>query len=256
MSSSNIAGGQPNNKWLIKKNNVEDQNFSDFRGDSSVLTTTFQTIWGEASIYTFPTVGSQMTISSASANDTDGGTGQTLVLLIFLDSNYVEHQELIVMNGQTPVNTVSTDVYRINYCWGVSAGSNQINEGIIYVGTGTVTAGKPANVYSHMRAEFGYASNGVYSVPVHQSWSDLTLMISAATGKIIQTRTVGFNAFGTGAKNIFFEAKDLVDFTAVDLSHFNAVPGKLDLRIDARVTQGVGECSFLYNFLQFKMHQE
>ena len=50
------------------------------------------------------------------------------------------------MNGQTAVNTTKSYL-RINRGIVRSAGSGGANAGTIYAGTGTVTAGVPANVY-------------------------------------------------------------------------------------------------------------
>lgn len=250
---SSLAGGDPNNQWLIKKGDVlPDQTFGDFRGDSDNITTTWRTIWGEPSLYIFPLTGSQMTISSSSANDTALGTGQRTILLIFLDSNYIERQEIVTLNGQSGVNTVSTDVFRINGCFGVTAGSNSNNLGIIYVGIGSITAGKPATVYSHMQIGTGFAFNGVYTVPKDRFWSDLSLLISVESQKNVSLRISGFNAFGTGSYTVFFTAKSLINFTSVDLQYYNSVPGKLDLRVDAKTSIGDASCSFIYNFFQFK----
>lgn len=237
--------------WKYKKANIPNQVFEDFRGESDSIGTSFTTAWGEGTIYNFPTTGSQMTVSSSSANDTAGGTGQRSVFVTYLDSNFKQYQELITLNGQTPVALNSTDVYRINSCVGYTAGSTKTNAGIIYIGNGTVTAGKPANVYSHMIIGKSFSHNGVYTVPENRAFSDLNLITSVAANKQVTIRVVTFNFFGNGSRHIFFTAKDLEKLLVADLSYNSSVlvaPGT-DLRIDGKVTSGSAEFSFIYNFL-------
>lgn len=237
--------------WHYKKGVVSGDTLIDFRGDSNTISSTPQTVWGESSIYTFPTVGTQVTISSSSANDTSSGTGLQAVLLGYLDSNYEEQQELIALNGQTAANSVSTDIFRINTTIGVTAGTNKVNDGIVYVGTGAVTAGKPANVLSHMKIGAGFAHNGVYTVPVGKSISDIGFTFSVSSNKQIKADFSTFNVLGTGTKNIFFTVKDLEKFGNINLAGQSAVPEKTDLIINACVASGTAEFSFIYSFLQF-----
>lgn len=246
------ADNETPNIWKFKKGNIKNESFEDFRGESDSISTSFVTVWGEGTIYNFPTVASQMTVSSSSANDASAGTGLQTVLITYLDTNFEQKQELVTLNGQTAVNTVATDIYRINSCIGVTAGSTEYNEGIVYVGTGTVTAGKPATVYSHMIIGKSFAHNGVYTVPKDKAWTDLNIITSAEAGKQITFRTVTYNILGTGMRHVFFTAKDIIHTRHTDLQYNSTflVPPGTDFRIDAKVLSGSGvEFSFIYNFL-------
>lgn len=89
--------------------------------------------------------------ASTSNNDAVGGTGLNFVNGVGLDSNYILQEELIGLNGQTPVES-TLDYSRFFEMLGVIYGSNTDtvtgdlkNVGTIYAGTGAFVAGVPAN---------------------------------------------------------------------------------------------------------------
>lgn len=112
-------------------------------------------VWNLARSYTFPAAATVMTLSSSSASDT-----AQLVLVQGLDSGYNEISEIVALNGQNAVST--TKAYkRINDLIVVVDGA----VGNIYIGTGTVTAGVPANIYNFIYAGDNMSHTAVYTVP-------------------------------------------------------------------------------------------
>ena len=105
-----------------------------------------------------------MSVSSSSTNDTIAGTGARIVLISGLDSNSDIFNETVEMNGTTEVTTVAayTSILSIEV---VETGSLGSNDGVIYVGSGTVTAGVPATSYCAMRASTGSAETLSFTVP-------------------------------------------------------------------------------------------
>jgi len=85
-------------------------------------------------------------ISAANANDTSAGTGARTVLVSGLLADFSASSETISLNGQTAVNTVQSYI-RITEIKVLTVGGGAQSAGIIYAGTGTVTAGVPATVY-------------------------------------------------------------------------------------------------------------
>jgi hypothetical protein len=106
----------------------------------------------------------QMTVSSSSANDTSAGTGARTVLITGLDANYNVISESVTLNGQTAV-TMTASFFRVNSMLVTTAGTSLANEGIIYVGTGTVTSGVPATVYNLIAIGFNTATSSQYTIP-------------------------------------------------------------------------------------------
>jgi hypothetical protein len=112
----------------------------------------------------YPAAALQMTVSSADADDTSAGTGARTVLITGLDANYAVISETVTMNGQTAVTTTNSFL-RINSMLVTTAGTSLANEGIIYIGTGTVTSGVPATIYNVIAAGFNNSTSSQYTVP-------------------------------------------------------------------------------------------
>ena len=126
--------------------------------------TTQVSVWPLPSLITFPAAALQMTVSSASADDTSAGTGARTIVVQGLDANYNEVTETVTMNGQTAV-TMTTSMLRVNYAYVATAGSGNSAAGDIYIGTGTVTTGVPATVYDIIKFDYNTTITGSYTVP-------------------------------------------------------------------------------------------
>ena len=121
-------------------------------GQNSVVGNSVETIWQQGGLYSYPPSATTMTVSSSDTNDTSAGTGARTVQISGLDGDYNEISETITLNGQTAVTTTNSFL-RVNRALVLTAGSGGSNAGIIYVGTGTVTAGVPANVYTTINGD-------------------------------------------------------------------------------------------------------
>lgn len=88
-------------------------------------------------------------IVSDSANDTAAGTGARTVTVTGVTSTYALASEVLTLNGTTAVNMAGSYI-GINSMTVETAGSNGINAGNIYVGTGGPSAGKPTAVVDCM----------------------------------------------------------------------------------------------------------
>jgi len=60
-----------------------------------------------------------------------GGTGVRVVQIHYLDADYAEKCEFVVMNGATPVATTATDILRVNSLHSVKDGSGMVAAGRI-----------------------------------------------------------------------------------------------------------------------------
>ncbi len=133
---------------------------------------------------TFPPSARTMSIASTSANDTGAGTGAVAVLIQGLDVNYKILEEVIVLTGQTEVDTVGTYL-RINGLQVVSAGSGQFNDGNIFISddTDTFVAGVPqTRVYCSIEVGWNLSMSSFRTVPANHQWLLLhTDVVSDAT---------------------------------------------------------------------------
>jgi hypothetical protein len=121
-------------------------------GQNADVGNSLETIWLEGGLYAYPPSATTMTVSSSDANDTSAGTGARTIQISGLDGDYNEISETIILNGQTPVTTTNSFL-RVNRGIVLTAGSGGVNAGIIYVGTGTVTSGVPANKYTTINGD-------------------------------------------------------------------------------------------------------
>ena len=121
-------------------------------GQNAAVGDSVETIWLQGGLYSYPPSATTMTVSSSDTNDTSAGTGARTVLIFGLDGDYNEISETIILNGQTPVTTTNSFL-RVNRAIVLTAGSGGANAGIIYVGTGTVTTGVPANIYTTINGD-------------------------------------------------------------------------------------------------------
>jgi hypothetical protein len=135
-----------------------------FQFGQAATVTTNQSVWATTGVYAFPASATVMKISSGSANDTSAGSGARTVLISGLDANYAPISETVILNGQTAVNTTNSYL-RINDFYVLTCGSGNTAAGIIYAGTGTVTTGVPATIYSLMPVAYNAQTQAIYTVP-------------------------------------------------------------------------------------------
>jgi hypothetical protein len=125
-------------------------------GHAEQVGTTLSDIWDASGLYGFRTAATIMTLSSSDADDTSAGVGARTVEVFGLDADYREIKETIILNGQTGVSS-SKSYLRIILMTVRTAGATGYNEGQVYLGTGTITAGVPAVI----DARISFTSDGL-----------------------------------------------------------------------------------------------
>jgi hypothetical protein len=201
-------------------------------------TTTEQSIWGEGGIYSFPASATIMSVSSSSANDTSAGTGARTLLVQGLNASYAEIQEVVSLNGQTGVSTINSFL-RINSICVLTAGSGGVNAGNIYVGTGTITGGKPANVYRVALAGNGCGEGAGYCVPAGKTLFLRTLYMYSGGSKEASLRLF------IRPYEMSWQLKDRLSIIGSSFSHtfgvWRAVPEKTDIDYRCQLSVGTAE---------------
>lgn len=108
-----------------------------------------ETVWPIDGLLGHPASPTVMKISSSSTDDDATGTGARTVLIEGVNGTGGFVSETVILDGQTEVNTANS-YDAIERMTVLTVGSGGKNAGIIYAGTGTVTAGVPAVPYSAM----------------------------------------------------------------------------------------------------------
>ena len=118
------------------------------------------------------TTASKVKVASTSNDDTVSGTGARVVVIAGL-INYELAEEVLFMNGQTPVETVN-EFNKVLEITALQIGSNTDSVtgdlapvGDIYCGTGTFTAGIPANPICGIDSAYSEIGSreGIFTIP-------------------------------------------------------------------------------------------
>ena len=149
------------------------------------------------STYVYPTTAVTMKVSSASANDTAAGTGARTILVSGLDGNYNAVSETVTLNGQTQVSTTNTYL-RILYTEILSTGSGNAQAGVIYIGTGSATAGVPATIYWQSDTTYNNWAFAGYTVPAGYTAYLTSYTITSQSTTAAQNVSIGLITFEYG----------------------------------------------------------
>ena len=204
----------------------------------------------------YPAAALQMTVSSADADDTSAGTGARTVLITGLNANYAVISETVTMNGQTAVTTTNSFL-RINSMLVTTAGTSLANEGIIYIGTGTVTSGVPATIYNVIAAGFNNATSSQYTIPAgypgYLAVARIGLAQDAGTTLITaRTRFVGTNGIAlTGPVIVTNNGISTIDFPyPIAIAEKTRIQGEAIGGADNNEAAGFFELVLVQNFIQ------
>lgn len=110
--------------------------------------------------------GVQLEIVSSSNNDSDSGgtnpqsTGIRSVDIEYLDTAGAEQVETITMDGTNPVNTVATDIDKIQWMHGLTAGSAGVAVGNI-----SLRSTDAATTYEYIMADGNQSLSGRFTIP-------------------------------------------------------------------------------------------
>jgi len=187
-----------------------------------------ETLWSESTRYTAWLASSTtLTISSSSAADAAAGTSARTVIIKGLSSSFGEISSTVTLNGTTAV-TIPTQFFRVNSIAVLTAGTGLTNAGILYVGTGAITAGKPAVVHALVEAGVSISRSGIYTVPVNNvlHLSRMNVGTHTSAGRVaIRTRPQGGSVFTS-----ICEMHVMTPVT-VDLSDLDVIPAGTDVEV-------------------------
>lgn len=141
--------------------NADVNSFVKILGRCSALQNVLREVWdGPTDRYEPPASPIQMQVVSSSASDAAAGTGARSVRIYYLDTDYTAHDEIVVLNGVTPVLTAATNILRVNKMHTYTIGSGGVSAGDI-----SLQAVGGAVTYSYMTAGRNLARQAVYTVP-------------------------------------------------------------------------------------------
>jgi len=174
----------------IAEGNIADHQAVYKFGNNESAGTTEQSIWAEGGLYPWDAIDSAsgtVTASSSSAQDNPSGTGIATIQIYGINADTGEDQnEVLIMNGQTAISSTLSykRVFRIICRTSGSASTTDKNIGIIYVGTGAISTGKPAVVWALVPVGRNQTLQAVWTVPAGKTFSmtDASFSVGGAKG--------------------------------------------------------------------------
>jgi hypothetical protein len=205
------------------------------QGYNADVNNTVEDVWPAGAGYVFPTAGIQMKLVSTSANDTAAGTGARTVEIHYLKSSWEESVETITLNGTTAVNTSSSDIFRINAIYILTAGTAASAVGTLNL---TNTAGTVT--YAQVEAGLSHDRMAIFTVPLGKTLYITQWVIGSGSSagnaycEFYLKATCDFdNAF---VQNIFFIKNQIAcqdNGIPIDLNFPIKCPAKTDIKIAA-----------------------
>lgn len=210
----------------ISKGEIDGHSVLTKFGQNRTVNAILQDLWDEGGIYQFPSSATIMSVSSSSANDTSAGTGARTVQIYGLDANYNEQTETISLNGLTGVNTTKSylRIYRMIVR---TAGTTENNDGNIYIGTGTITDGKPATVYGLIDIGYNQTLMAIYTVPAGKTGYLFRITMSSFSSQDSEVRLL-VRPYGE-----VFQTKNSEQIKQLAFEH-NFMPFKIEEKSDIK----------------------
>lgn len=199
--------------------------------------TTEQDMWfPNSGAYVFPTSGIQMMLKSTAVGDrltAPLGSGAWSVNLYYLDSGYIPKSESITLNGTSGVNTVATDIYRVQNMRVSAVGTNGKPYGNLLL---TDTAG--ARIYGYISSGQTRMRQCIWTVPASSTLYVTQVRIGANTtaGKMTKfTTRANFDdkslAYTSGFMIAYNEFMTVDTPFTLDLNPPTKLPQKTDLKV-------------------------
>jgi hypothetical protein len=155
-------------------------------GSNPDVGTSEETIWQEGGLYPWASVDAAagiVKVSSSSNTDAVGQTGALTCTIYGLNSSTgLVQNETVTLTGQTAVNS-TLEYSRVNRIICNTAGTGLANAGIIYVGTGTITTGKPAVVWSSVAVGKNQTLQSIWTVPTGKTFYMTSFSVSTNSNK-------------------------------------------------------------------------
>lgn len=117
-------------------------------------------LWGCGVNLTYLGAAETLDVASDDAADTNGGTGAWAVFILGVDAAFNVVQDLVTLNGTTPVES-AVAFYRVNGIFLVGSGTSETNEGNI-----TLTASSSSTIQGCIDIGYSTGIQGFHTIPI------------------------------------------------------------------------------------------
>lgn len=186
--------------------------------------------------------GSCATARTYQVLESGAAKGAMAVKIDYLDSTYAAKTEIVILNTTTAVDTVATDIFRINSFRVIAVGL-KATPTYAAIGNLTIQGDGGGGIFSYISAGFTRARNTMYTVPLGKTLYVTQWSIGAATNNDTKVQTcrvftranvepaTGFR----GAGNIFYGYTEFLVSNGVENIEFT-IPTKLNAKTDIKVS--------------------
>ena len=195
-------------------------------------------VWSRGGVYAFPsTAGCQMSVACSSSVDSSGAAGVRQVRISYLDTAYAEKTEIVTLAGTTTVNTVATDIMRVNAFRSYATGTSGYASGNIFLSIAT-----GSTVYGRISPGYNRARTCVYTVPAGKTVYVTSVVWSTVSGlKQAKVRFINRATFDdVSGQNltpgIFFMPYNEVVLQDTAIVRYFEIPTKLPEMVDLKVS--------------------
>ncbi len=216
-------------------------------GHAHQVTNVLVTVWSGTNIYTYPSDVTAMTISSDDVADDVAGAGALTAKVWGLDGDWAIVEQTATLTGKTEVAlpTSLRRVYRIEV---LTAGGNGANVGDLYVGSGTVTDGVPANIFARVDPDENQTLMSPYTVPAGKHGVVTAIYASVGGNKNISLKLVVRKPGEVFRVRRHDEARTAIIDHKLDLP-ITGIPAMSDIEIRVLIDSGNQDLSAAYDLL-------
>jgi len=227
----------------VSMGDVPGQEAQSVLGTNPNVSATEEDLWDVGGSLVYPTAAETWEIVSDNTADTSAGTGARTVLVQCLDDEYNELDEILTLNGTTPVTFVGTDAFRFRRALVLTAGSGNINAGNITIRVASAGANR-----GRVLAGNGNSLDGHYTVPAGKT-AFLVFVYSNINknddGEVMLKSTLG----DAGIFSIRFPLSLYQNSVVSPVSLAPSFPEKSDLNLVATATDGDAKISVALQFI-------
>jgi len=242
-----IGGKLGSNFFLeVARGNINNVTSGVIIGKNPDVGTEFEDVCDSGGIIQLPSAAENLEIVSDSANDTSAGTGMRTVLVRTLDTDFNQEEQVVTMNGTTPVTLTGTHI-RTRIILGITAGSNGTNVGEI---TLSVTGGGTA--LEVMLPGNGVSNSSHFTVPADHTLFALSFNFSCPKNQDALIRLVlrsGIPDAATltiGELDLYQSLEDLPVFAPLPIAE------KTDIKLQAKSNNESASVTMIEEFLLVK----
>jgi hypothetical protein len=152
-------------------------------GYNGAIGTSEEIIWTAGNGYSYLSAGETLQVSSGSTLDTSAGTGARTVTLEGLDDNYDALSTTVTMNGTASVETVGATFLRIFRAYVATAGSGEVNDGLISIKDNADTV-----TLAQIAADKGQSQMALWTVPADHELFVTQINASESANKKVRVR--------------------------------------------------------------------